>query len=175
MLGFPVLGGSALGLHFIRDQVNHGLNFVRHNNHPVLSVLSNLSQVVVRGVAQFVQFVKPYLKMVMDKLFSALDFMGSWARKLGAKLLGAFQRYGGCLRTELDAHRAAREAGLTLVAGLDIKMTPSLTFVCNRGSCYHCMGTIGRQMFLKVAHDIQGATSLAQLEIEESLCRLGVC
>ena len=155
---------SALGIDWLRDRVNSELNWVRSAAGTAWSKLRDMASYVGKVVAKAVSSLIQYIKPVINKIFSALDFVGSWSRKLASKLHDAFKRYGGCLYKEvcqcffsfphnarvttemltfsfivpqLDAHNTSggKSVGLTLVAGLDIKVTPSLSFVCNRGSC----------------------------------------
>ena len=165
-----------------------------------------MGKVVANAISTLVQHLKP----TINKIFSSLDFLGSWGRTLARELPQTLRKYGGCLVEEvgsalfssffpsqslsflpshvllssfffslllsfslsflpslvlllffsllsfslflfsllfatrmmsvmaqLDAHHTSggNSVGLTLVAGLDIKGSPSLAFVCNRGSC----------------------------------------
>ena len=128
---------SALGIDWLRDRVNEVKNYLSQNLSTILSKLSDLGQYVVRAASDFAAAVVQYAKPILEKILSGLEFFGTWAKRIGGNLIGGIKKVAGCLWTELDAHGTSggSSVGLTLVAGLDLKLTPSLSVVCNRISC----------------------------------------
>ena len=99
---FALFMTSVLGADWLRDHLTNALNWIRGVAGPVWDKLKELSTYVGKVVANAVSTLIQYLKPVINKIFSALDFVGSWARKLAGKLLDAFKTYGGCLYEEVE-------------------------------------------------------------------------
>ena len=127
----------ALGIDWLKNQVNEMKSSLSNAYFATLNKLGNFSQYVSRTAADFSTAFVQYAKPVLEKLFSGLEFFGSWAKKIGSGLIAGVKEVAGCLWTELDAHGTSggSSVGLTMVAGLNLKLVPSLAFVCNRISC----------------------------------------
>ena len=171
--GFSIT--SALGINKIRDDLKDAFKGPSSSSSEIKKLEEqheNAKHYLSYCMTHFSDALLRFLPTVIEKAFSPLSFFGEWTKMYASNMITAIQENleeseSSCLLAELDAHHTSggSSVGLTFVAGLDMKLTPSLSFVCNRGSCFQCLETVRKELLDSFGESLEKAVSVSQFQL----------